>query len=513
MSAITRRRRSARGRREVLGAVDLGSNSFHMVIARLSHGQLKVIDRLRESVRLGAGLERGDRLDAASQRRALACLARFGERLRALEAGRVRVVGTNAMRKARGTAAFRGQAARLLGHPVEVISGIEEARLIYLGASHSLPRTRNRQLVIDIGGGSTEIILGRGMEPVQLESLYIGCVSLTERAFPRGKLTARAFRDAREAARLELRPLRPRFTPRAATRIAGTSGTIRAVGDVLNALGRATDGITPADLEFLIEQMVVAGRIGNIDLPGLSADRAAVMPGGVAILAEVLDALRIRRLEVADGALREGILHDMVGRLANADVRPRTVRAMQQRFRVDVRQARRVAATANMLRRQVAAAWAIDDDSHRNLLHWAASMHELGLDIAHAQHHRHAAYILEHADMPGFARDEQLQLATLVRYHRRTLGADATAALPRESRPAALRLTALLRLAVLLHRSRTQQALPALQLRCRGAVMSLSAPARWLRASPLTAADLAQEQRYLRAVGLELLLRERRAAR
>ena len=511
MSPRRKKSRASPARRGVLGVVDLGSNSFHMVIARLANDQVTIIDRLRESVRLGAGLDRRERLSVASERRALACLARFGERLRSLRAEQVRAVGTNALRKARGTAAFRARAARQLGHPLEVISGIEEARLIYLGASHSLPRARGRQLIVDIGGGSTEIILGRGSQPEQMESLYIGCVSLTERAFAGGKLTARAFRAARDAARLELRPLRERFNARAARRVAGTSGTVRAVSYVLQAFGRATDGISAADLEFLIERLLAARRIDAIDLPGLSADRAAVLPGGVAILAEVFDALRIRQMVVADGALREGILHDMVGRLTNADVRPQTVRALQNRFRVDLRQGRRVAATALALWRQVGADWGIGADAQRQLLGWAAALHEIGLDIAHAQHHRHAAYILQHADMPGFASDEQILLATLVRHHRRTLGADCAIDLSREARQATLRLVALLRLAVLLHRSRTAQALPTLQLRCRGPLLSLSVPGRWLADNPLTAADLSQEQRYLRAVGLDLRLRERRA--
>jgi exopolyphosphatase/guanosine-5'-triphosphate,3'-diphosphate pyrophosphatase len=499
------------GRRDVLGAVDLGSNSFHMVIARLSHGQLVVMDRLRESVRLGDGLDRRERLSAASQERALQCLARFGERLRSLDAGRVRVVGTNAMRKARRTGEFRARAGRLLGHPIEIISGIEEARLIYLGASHSLPRTTVRQLVVDIGGGSTEVILGRGVHPQVMESLYVGCVSLTDAHFRRGKLTPRSFREAREAARLELRPLRTRFRTTAATRIVGTSGTIRAVFDVLGTFGRARDGIRATDLDFLMDQMILSGTMANLDWLGLTPDRSAVFPGGVAILAEVFDALQIRHMQVADGALREGILHDMVGRMTNADMRRRTVRAMQARFRVDVRQARRVAATAGLLFRQVAGRWELAVDQHLNLLLWAGALHEIGLDIAHAQHHRHAAYILGHADMPGFARDEQALLAALVRHHRRTLSDDARVDLPRDTRTAALHLTALLRLAVLLHRSRSSQPLPALRLRADGRRLELSVPARWLRANPLSSADLEQEQRYLDAAGLRLRVRETRS--
>lgn len=497
---------------EVLGAVDLGSNSFHMVIARFSHGQLVVIDRLRESVRLAAGLDRRNRLDAASQRRALECLARFGERLRNLRARRVRVVGTNTLRKARarGAERFRAKARRALGQAVEVISGIEEARLIYLGVSHSLPKLRGRQTVVDIGGGSTEIIQGRGFRPEVMESLYMGCVGLSASAFPGGKITSRAFRAARQAARLELEPVRARFLQRANARVAGASGTIRATHDVLTALGRARKGITVKDLEFLIEHMIAAGHVSRLNLPGLSADRAEVLPGGVAILVEVMASLKLRRMIVAEGALREGILYDMVGRLTDEDARVRTVRALQARFRVDVRQARRVSDAAQGLLRQVAGDWDLGREADRNLLAWAGALHELGLDIAHAHYHHHGAYLLENADMPGFARDEQRVLAAMVRCHRRKFGPEPFAALPREWRARALRLTVLLRLAVLFNRGRTGGPGTALRLAASGRRLEVSLPASWLRANPLTEADLEQECRYLKAVDLAMRVRRRR---
>lgn len=496
----------ARGDSEVLGAVDLGSNSFHMVIGRFSHGQLVVMDRLRESVRLASGLDRHNRLDAASQRRALDCLARFGERLRNVHARRVRVVGTNTLRRARGrgTEGFRDKARKVLGHPVEVISGMEEARLIYLGVSHSLPNVRGLQMAIDIGGGSTEIIQGRGFQPVTLESLYIGCVGLSEAAFPGGRLTARNFRHARQAVRLELEPVKARFLQRLPVRVAGSSGTIRAVHDVLLSLGRARKGITVKDLEYLVERMTAAGHVRRLDMPVLSADRVQVLPGGIAILVEVMRSLKVRRMVVAEGALREGILYDMVGRLTDEDARLRTVHAMQRRFRVDLAQGRRVSDTALKLLRQVAGSWDLTRDADRNLLAWAAALHELGLDIAHAHYHRHGAYLLENADMPGFARDEQRVLACLVRCHRRKPGPEPLDALPGEWRRRALRLTVLLRLAVLLNRGRTSRAAAMPVLRSCDATLSLALPARWLRANPLTEADLVQECRHLAALGLAM---------
>jgi exopolyphosphatase/guanosine-5'-triphosphate,3'-diphosphate pyrophosphatase len=507
---MKKHRTARRGDAEILGAVDLGSNSFHMVIARFSHGQLVVMDRLRESVRLAAGLDRRNRLDASSQRRALDCLARFGERLRNMHANRVRVVGTNTLRKARGAERFRDQAKRTLGHPVEVISGIEEARLIYLGVSHSLPRVRGTQMVVDIGGGSTEIIQGRGLRPETMESLYMGCVGLSARAFPGGKLSPRNFRVARQAARLEIEPVRARFLQRSMSRVAGASGTIRATHDVLTALGRGRKGINVKDLDYLIDRMIAVGHMRRLRLPGLPADRADVFPGGVAILVEVLASLNIDRMVVAEGALREGILYDMVGRLTDEDARLRTVRAMQARFRVDARQARRVSATALQLWRQVSERWDVGRDADRNMLAWSAALHELGLDIAHAHYHHHGAYLLENADMPGFARDEQHVLAGIVRCHRRKLSPDHFLQLPGEWRLRALRLTVLLRLAVLFNRSRTPESLPTLALSASGRELALSLPLRWLRDNALTEADLEQECRYLAGAGLELRVVRRR---
>jgi exopolyphosphatase/guanosine-5'-triphosphate,3'-diphosphate pyrophosphatase len=507
---MTPRKRVARRDTEILGAVDLGSNSFHMVIARFSHGQLVVMDRLRESVRLAAGLDASNRLDVASQRRALDCLARFGERLRNMHASRVRVVGTNTLRKARAAERFRQQASRLLGHPVEVISGIEEARLIYLGVSNSLPRIRGSQLVVDIGGGSTEIIRGRGPTPEALESLYMGCVSLSTAAFPGGRLSPRNFRAARQAASLEIEPVRTRFLRPAPARVAGASGTIRATLDVLTAAGRARRGITVKDLEWLVARMIACGDTAHLRLPGLAADRADVFPGGVAILLEVLSALDVERMVVAEGALREGILYDMVGRLTDEDARSRSVRAMQARFRVDMGQARRVTETALTLFRQIAARWSLQPDADRKLLVWAAALHEIGLDIAHAHHHHHGAYVLENADMPGFGRDEQRVLAGLVRCHRRKISDEFFANLPGEWRERALRLTVLLRLAVLFNRSRTSEPLPPLALRATAGGLSVTLPTRWLSENPLTEADLQQECRHLAAAGISLRVMRRR---
>jgi len=504
------RRRKPGPEQNVLASVDLGSNSFHMLVARFDHGQLTVIDRLREMVRLASGLDAKNRLTESSQARALATLQRFGERLRDMQAGKVRVVATNTLRKARSTGRFLQRAAKALGHPVEIISGIEEARLIYLGASHNLPSVDGPRLVVDIGGGSTEIITGKGLEPSAMESLALGCVSVSERGFPEGRLSAKNFDKARLQVRLELEPVRSQFRKVAPTQVAGTSGSIRAAQAVLSALHRAPEGITVDGLEFLIEQMVAAGHIADLRLPELSGDRAEVFPGGVAILVEVMRALALQSMTVADGALREGILYDMIGRLTDEDARVRTVRAMAARYHVDIPQAERVEATALNFFSQARAAWDLVD-SQKLLLSSAARLHELGLDIAHAHYHQHGAYVLANADMPGFPRDEQQVLACLVLAHRRKFERSVFKGLPVSLQRPALRLAILLRLAVLVHRSRTEGATPELRLRVQGRTVRLQAPATWLQANPLTLADLEREREFLDAADYTLIIQRRTA--
>lgn len=502
------RRRTPPPEAGVLAAVDLGSNSFHMVVSRLAHGQLTVIDRLREVVRLASGLDSRNRLTEASQEKALAALHRFGERLRAMQAGRVRVVATNTLRRARSTGRFMQRAARALGHPVEIISGIEEARLIYLGASHTLPSVDGSRLVVDIGGGSTEIIAGRGLDPLVMESLAVGCIGISENGFPAGRLTRGNFERTRVQIRLELEPVRSRFRTAELSQVAGTSGTIRAAAAVLAALGRAQQGITVEGLESLIGTMVDAGHADALRLPELPAERVDVFPGGVAILVEVMRALSLERMVVADGALREGLLYDMIGRLTDEDARVRTVRAMALRYHVDQPQAERVAATALKLFEQVRGDWHLSDDD-RLLLVSAARLHELGLDIAHAHYHRHGAYVLENADMPGFPRDEQQVLACLVLAHRRKFDRAAFRILPRSLVRTAVRLALLLRLAVLVHRSRTAMPVPDLGLTVQGRALCLEVAAGWLASNSLTMADLERERDYLEAADYRLAIEQR----
>ncbi len=489
---------------EIIAAVDLGSNSFHMIVGELRHGQLAILDRIRETVRLAEGLSpTGDLLDDARQR-AIACLSQFGERLREMHAGNVRAAGTSTIRRAREDSSFMTEAEDALGHPIEIISGIEEARLIYNGVTHSLPPADGLRLVMDIGGGSTELILGQGRQPKALESLQLGCVSMTERFFPDGKLTRQAFDKARMAARLELRPIKAFFRGAADVEAIGTSGTIRSTEVVSMSLGISDSDITPAAIEQLIDEVLKFDTVADLSLPGLSERRAQVWPGGLSILAELLGVLRIGNLKISDGALREGLLYDLLGRLQHEDARERTVQAMAGRYNVDTDQAHRVAATAAALYGQCATDWGLLGELEARMLDWSARLHEIGLDISHDGYERHGAYIAENADMPGFPRAEQRYLAFLVGSQRHNLWKTQLKQLPKKWRVSALRVALLLRLAVLLNRSRKNDVAPALEIQTKKKSLRLSFDQAWLKANPLTVADLEREQELLTLVDYRL---------
>lgn len=494
---MNQQRRSEPG---ILAAVDLGSNSFHMIVARLSHGQPKVIDRLREMVRLAAGEER--------QEVALDCLARFGERIRTIHADSVRVVGTSTLRKLGRSSNFVRQAAATLGHPVEIISGIEEARLIYQGVIHTSPSVQGNQLVVDIGGGSTEIISGAGFEPTAMESLNLGCVELSQSFFGNGKISRRRFGRARTAAQLELRPIRSRFRELPRERAIGASGTVRAAQAVLNAGGESSSDISIEALENLIERLISAGHMDKIKMPGLSEQRRPVFPGGLAILIEIMSALKIDVMHVSDGALREGILYDMVGRLTDEDARVRTVRSVEGRFNIDVAQAGRVEATAIVLMDQVSSSWKLDTPLDRQLLVWSARVHEIGLHISHSRYQKHGAYLLDNADLPGFPTGEQQILASLVGAHRSKLDRKSFADIPKNDARRVKRLAVLLRLAVLFNRGRADVHLSELSIRAKGHRIFIEVSQAWLDANPLTWADLKREGEILGAVGMEMTLME-----
>ncbi|HEY3495374.1 MAG TPA: exopolyphosphatase, partial [Polyangiaceae bacterium] len=439
---------------DTVAGVDLGSNSFHMIVARVDAGQLHVVDRLRERVRLAQGLDAEKNLTPAAMERALACLNRFGQRVRDLPQGAVRAAGTNTLRQARNSAEFLERAGELLGHPIEIIAGREEARIIYLGVAHSVPADDGRRLVIDIGGGSTECILGEGFESVATESLFMGCVSYTTRFFASGKLERDDFRRAETAAMLELRSLEYRYKTLGWQTCYGSSGTALAIAEILNGPGFGEQGVTRKGLKKLRAALCEAGHVNRLDLPGLDPDRALVLPGGLAILMAAFKSLGIEKMEPAFGALREGLLYDLLGRVGHEDVRERTIRWLAERNHVDTGHAARVERTALYCLDQVAPAWTLDRSEARHYLIWAARLHEIGLEIAHTGYHRHGAYIIENADMPGFSKDEQKMLAAIVHAHRRKFRREAFATLNAGRSHVAIRLALLFRLAYCLNRSR-----------------------------------------------------------
>jgi exopolyphosphatase/guanosine-5'-triphosphate,3'-diphosphate pyrophosphatase len=476
-----------------------------MIVGALRFGQLTIIDRLRETVRLSEGLTRNGNLSPLARQRALECLSRFGERLRDMHASRVRAAGTSTLRRARDGEAFREEAESALGHPIEVISGREEARLIYTGVCHSLPPYDGARLVLDIGGGSTELILGEGAEPKALESLHMGCVVMTETYFREGRINRSSFEKARLAVRLKLRPVKAYFRNRTDAEAIGTSGTVIATEAVARELGIIeSHDLTPEAVEELIERVLQHQHVDEIVLPGLPDRRAQVWPGGLAILAELLRGLRITKLRISDGALREGLLYDYLGRLKHEDARERSARAMARRFNVDTGQAQRVGETAAMLLEQCRNVWQLMSPLASSILGWSAALHEIGLDISHSGFQRHGAYIVENADMPGFPRAEQKFLAFLIASQRQVISLDRCQALPKAWHQPAIRLMILLRIAVLLNRSRSSKPLPDIKLAVEENGLDLYFPAEWLASNPLTGADLERERAYLASVDVQL---------
>ncbi len=488
----------------VVAAVDLGSNSFHMIVARWRAGELIVLDRLKETVRLASGLDARGHLDAAVRERALGCLERFGQRLRELPQAQVRAVGTNTLRQLRAGTRFLDEAEAALGHPVEIIAGREEARLIYLGVAHTLADDGGRRLVIDIGGGSTELIIGERFEPELAESLEMGCVRFTREHFARGRLSRKAFEAARIHAGRELQPMVAEYRARGWQQALGASGTILALDRIVHAAGlEAAPGISRDALEQLRERMIAQGRIRDLNLPDLSEDRQPVIAGGLAVLLGIFEALKIDRLHPSDGALREGVVHDLLGRFRHEDVRARTIHLLRRRFAVDAEHAARVQATLAHLVAAAGEPWGLSEDDAARL-DWAAELHEIGLALAHSKYHKHGEYILNWADLPGFSQPEQHELALLVRLHRRALKPKLLNDVRQTRVGVLLRMACLLRLAVVLHRPRSPDPLPLERIEADPGALRLSFAPGWLDRHPLTRADLEAERVEWARHGLEL---------
>lgn len=481
----------------ILAAVDLGSNSFRLQIARVEGDQLYMLDGLREPVRLAAGLTPDKYLDAEAQQRALDALGRFAERLRDLPHEAVRAVGTNSLRVAKNAADFIPQAEHVLGFPIDVIAGVEEARLIYLGVAHGLPPSNDNRLVIDIGGGSTEFIIGKGLTPLKLESLYMGCISYSQRFFPDGNITKHNLKQAEFAARNELQTITNDYRGHWQHAL-GSSGSAKALVEILELNGYCDSGITRDGLERLRADLLKAGNIQLLDLQGLRPDRIPSLAGGFAIMYAAFCELDIEHMQFASSALREGVLYDLWGRFHHNDMRDVTVKQFVGRYRADVNQNARVAQLAAELARQF-----LDEDigeTALQILDWAAGLHEIGISVAHSGYHKHTAYILKNADMPGFSKKEQARLSLLTLAQRGNL--DKLQGQLNDTEDLVLAMS--LRLSVLFRRNRSDAPLPAMRGRFSGTKFHLAINADWLAQNPLTETVLQEENRQWKTLGFSL---------
>ncbi|HVK55463.1 MAG TPA: exopolyphosphatase [Burkholderiales bacterium] len=490
---------------ENLAAVDLGSNSFRLQVVRVVGDQIYELDSLKETVRLAGGLDSKKNLSESCQENALKALKRFGERLRGFSPASVRAVGTNTLRVAKNAPSFLNKAETALGFPIEVIAGREEARLIYVGVAHGLPLTAERRLVVDIGGGSTECIIGEGLKPIRTESLYMGCVSYTGRFFPDGRIDEDRLIRAELAARTEVETIGASFDETGWSAAIGSSGTARAIGEMLRANGWADSGITRAGLKKLRSALLKAGdvkRLHHID--GLGADRAPIIAGGFAIMSGIFNELDLSEMTLSDYALRHGVLYDLLGRTHHHDMREATVNAFMHRYEVDRIQAARIEISALDLYKQIARGAATAQSEHdRQLLTWAARLHEVGISIAYSGYHKHSAYIIQNADMPGFSRMDQAHLALIVQAHRGSL-AKSQAIL---ARPADLELALSLRLATLLSRGRGNAEMPIVKLTRRENGFEVTVEKAWLKHHPLTDAALDDDISQWQSLGVDLRLK------
>lgn len=487
----------------LIAAIDLGSNSFRLQIARVEDGRVYPLDSIKESVRFAAGLQADKTLSNEAKERALTALAKFSERLRGFAAVDVRAVATNTFRVAHDASEFLPIAEATLGFPIEIIAGREEARLIYLGATHTLPPFSGRRLVIDIGGGSTEFIIGRRFSPLVMESLRLGCVANTQQFFPEGKWTKAAFREAELAAACEVEVLVEEYTALGWDEVIGSSGTAKALAELLTTNQLNPDGvagITLVGMEALKAQMIRAGCLENLRLQGLRPDRAHVLAGGLAIMLGIFNELQLSHMQYADGALRQGVLYDLLGRTdLETDLREESVLQMQRRFQVSPAQAARVQQLALALFNQLSDTESLRNQDEHRFLEWAAQLHEIGWAVAHSSYHKHGAYMLAHADLPGFSRHEQSRLAWLILGHRGKLN--------KLGKLEKINSLLALRLAVLFNRGRGHGEAPSqIKLAAYKNGYSLTLPAAWLNAHPLSHTNLVEEMAIWQTVGVNLSL-------
>lgn len=477
----------------LLAAVDLGSNSFRLSIGRVVQldgaAQIYPIDRLKEHVRLAAGLGTGNVLDETATQRAVSALKRFSERIEGFHPNRVRAVATNTLRIASNARELLPRLEEALGFPIEIISGQEEARLIFTGITHELPPSPYRRLMIDIGGGSTEVIIGQEFRPLHMSSLFMGCVSYSRRFFPEGRITEASMQQAIMAARREIETIARPYKRTGWQEAYGSSGTAKGLVAVLAETGMSPKGITRDGLEKLKTKLVRDGRVDMDTLPGLKADRAVVLAGGLAIMLAAFLELKIKVMQPGDGALRMGVLYDLLGRDSKHDKRDETVKQFMRRYHIDGQQAQRVERIAMALMEQLGLPEDGETEELTRIVRWVAKLHEVGISISHANYDKHTAYVLGNADMPGFSTHDQMRLSAFALGHQGKLPKH----MPEDTRSSRLALFCL-RLAVLLCRRREDLAELPLTLRVEGSRIAIRASEQWLTSRPLTAYSLEGER-------------------
>jgi exopolyphosphatase/guanosine-5'-triphosphate,3'-diphosphate pyrophosphatase len=492
---------------EHIAAIDLGSNSFHMVVAQMEHGELRIIDKLGEKVQLGAGLNESGEMTDEAKDRAIACLEIFSQRIREFDTGSVQIVGTNALRVAKKKKEFLRNAEKTIGYPIEIISGREEARLIYLGVAHTLADDLGNRLVIDIGGGSTELIIGERFEAKALESLHMGCVTFRERYFPKGKLTSSAFNKAIRHASRELLNIKHQFSYMGWDSSVGASGSIKAIFQAVEYLELKSENgnIDLSVLKKLKEKMIKLEHINNLDEFGIKKERIGIFPAGLAILYACFEVFKIKEMSFTNGALREGLLYDMVGRIKHEDVRERSINSMQLRYNVDLKRAERVEGTVLHIYKQVAKEWGIESSQNALLLKWASRIFEIGLTISHTQYHKHGAYLVLHSDLSGFTKSTQSKLSMIVRAHRRKFSDDIFHSLSDSDKVVMKKLCVLFRLAVVLTVAR-KKAETNFTIEVEGNQVTLEMRKEWFELYPLNMANLETEKDYLKKQSFTLLI-------
>lgn len=481
-------------------AIDLGSNSFHMLVVRHIDGSVQTMAKIKRKVRLAAGLDENNALSLEAMQRGWDCLSLFAERLQDIPKENIRIVGTATLRTATNVNEFLVKANQILGHPIEVIPGEEEAATIYKGVAHT-SGGMGRRLVVDIGGASTEFIIGEGFEAKALTSLKMGCVTWLERHFKDRQLNTTNFNNAIAAAKQTLEPILKQYCELGWNVCVGASGTVQALQEIMLAQGM-DEIITLPKLQRLQKQAMMSAHLEELEIEGLTLERALVFPSGLSILIAIFESFHIEEMTLAGGALREGLVYEMVEGLRQDDIRARTLRSVQRRYQIDQSYAQQVADLASKLLLQCGGNEWVEETQAEMLLCSAAQLHEIGLSIDFKKGGEHSAYLLQHLDLPGYTRAQKYYLGELARRYREQL-----TSLPEQhalSGTSAKRILRLLRLAVLLSHRRNTELEPEFKLEANGDVLTLTLDAQWLHDNPLTRTELELEANRQTDIGWPL---------